>query len=401
MALQDLTPQLRTRLSRMERAVGWFVILATVLLAFGFGYYIFNTAHRKGWFTPKFKYQTSLNSAAGLKPGDPVKLMGSPAGQITEIIPNAPAEYYGVTVNFSILKPHYGYIWDDSMVKVSSDFLGNRFLEITKGIAGVATIAEDTNRVPQAMLRWKVAREIRKKVLAGTRTANPDLEQTNILKFNWIVMDELKRQSQADSKTAYTNLTEVYWIEPAESPALNERLERVAEQIEKALPNILSLTNQLMTVLSNSANMTSNLNILAVNARPAVSNLATLLAGLDKPGALGDWLLPTNINRELEGVLIKANGTVEGVNTNLPALFESLDQTLSNLADMTSNLNNQVEANTNILSNISQAVVNTDDLVQGLKRHWLLRSAFKTKTTNAPPPIRSEPGKSPKGGSGR
>ena len=32
MALQDLTPQLRTRLSRMERTVGWFVFLATALL---------------------------------------------------------------------------------------------------------------------------------------------------------------------------------------------------------------------------------------------------------------------------------------------------------------------------------------------------------------------------------
>ena len=38
MALQDLTPQLRTRLSRMERAVGWFVALAMALLAFGFVY---------------------------------------------------------------------------------------------------------------------------------------------------------------------------------------------------------------------------------------------------------------------------------------------------------------------------------------------------------------------------
>ena len=38
MALQDLTPQLRTRLSRMEKAVGWFVTLAMALLVFGFDY---------------------------------------------------------------------------------------------------------------------------------------------------------------------------------------------------------------------------------------------------------------------------------------------------------------------------------------------------------------------------
>jgi hypothetical protein len=51
MGLQDLTPQLRTRLNRMERAVGWFVFLATALLIFGFGYYIYKTAQSKGWFT--------------------------------------------------------------------------------------------------------------------------------------------------------------------------------------------------------------------------------------------------------------------------------------------------------------------------------------------------------------
>ena len=53
MALQDLTPQLRTRLSRMERAVGGFVFLAAALLLFGFGYYIYHTAQRKGWFKIK------------------------------------------------------------------------------------------------------------------------------------------------------------------------------------------------------------------------------------------------------------------------------------------------------------------------------------------------------------
>ena len=39
-----------------------------------------------------------------------------------------------------------------------------------------------------------------------------------------------------------------------------------------------------------------------------------------------------------------------------------------------------------------------DELVQGLKRHWLLRSAFKTKPTNAPPaaaPGKSAPGATP------
>ena len=62
MALQDLTPQLRTRLSRMERAVGVFVMLALGLLLFGFCYYVYNTAERKGWFKFKAPYFTFVDA---------------------------------------------------------------------------------------------------------------------------------------------------------------------------------------------------------------------------------------------------------------------------------------------------------------------------------------------------
>lgn len=384
MALQDLTPQLRTRLSRMERAVGWFVILATALLLFGLGYYVYQRAMTKGWFKPKFKYQTWLNNAAGLKAGDKVMLMGFPAGEVTEIIPNAPDAFYGVTVNFTIIKPHYGYIWDDSKVKVASDFLGNRFLEITKGVAGLPTIDEGTNRVPRAMLKWKVALDARPVLLEELRKAHPDLEQTNRLKFNWILTDEFTRRAAADYKNYYTSIDEIYVLTPEESPALNDRLERLANQIETALPNILSLTNQLATVLSNSANLTSNLNAVATGARPAVSNLTILTAQLNRPGALGEWLLPTNVNQKLESVLGGADDTLLTANTNIAILAQNLNRSLENLSDITSNLNSQVQANTNMLTAISTAVVNADNLMQGLKRHWLLRSAFKGGKTNAP-----------------
>ena len=80
------------------------------------------------------------------------------------------------------------------------------------------------------------------------------------------------------------------------------------------------------------------------------------------------------------------------------ALVENLARSLDNLADITSNLNAQVQANTNMLGSISSAVVNADDLVQGLKRHWLLRSAFRSKMTNAPPATKLSP---PKESSGR
>lgn len=395
MALQDLTPQLRTRLNRMERAVGWFVILAVVLMLVGFGYFLRNTAARKGWFIPKYTYFTSLNNAAGLKIGDPVKLMGFNVGAITAIVPNAPSDWYGVSVYFVIQKPHYGYIWDDSRVKVSSDLFGSRFLEITKGTAGVPTILEDTNRVARAILRWQEITTARDQQTVQLRKEDPELEQTNLTAFKWQVKDRLTQLAEANPPRYYTNLDQGYWITPIESQAVNERLERLVSQVEAALPNILNLTNQIAEVLDNSVTLTSNLNVVALNAQPAASQLSQLAAELRGPGAFGAWALGTNGQQDLAAVLGNTKNVVANADTNLAVLVEKIALSLDNLAGITSNLNAQVQANTNLLGSISKAVMDADELVQGLKRHWLLRSAFREKSsttiraTNSVTPLQS------------
>ncbi len=378
----------------MERAVGWFVMIATGLLLFGFGYYIYKTAERKGWFKPKFEYQTSLNDGSGLKIGDPVKIMGAVAGEITDIVPNEPDAYYGITVKFVILKPHYGYIWTDSQVSVSSDLLGNRVLQISKGVAGVPTILEDKAKYPLAMLNWRPAREARKKLLEDISKENPNLEHTNRSLFNWTIKTELEKLATTSSNAFYTNLTASYWIDPNEAPSLQDRVQAMVDEVQAALPNILNLTNQLAGTLNGATTLTSNLNTVAINVQPAISNVTMLLSQLNKPGALGDWLLPTNVNQKLDSVMDNADMATANLNTNLLTLNESL----THLADLTSNLNHQVQINTNMLSDISKTVVDTDDLVQGLKRHWLLRSAFKSenKKTNAPAEKASNPALSPK-----
>ena len=363
MALQDLTPQLRTRLNRMERAVGWFVFLATALLVSGFGYYLYHVAQTRGWLLTKVAYETGVNNAAGLNVGDAVKLMGFNAGEITRIEPNDPHDYYGVTVYFNIKYHNYGYIWSDSKVKISSDFLGNRYLEVTKGQNGLPTVIE-TNNVIVGVLKHKYVNDQHKKLMKeGKSSADA-----------W---SELNQESAADPHAFYESpeTKPVCWINPDETPALNDRLQKLADQIESALPNILGLTNQIAIVLSNGINLTSNLDAVAVNARPAVSNLNLLTAQINQPGALGEWLLPTNINQKLDSVLGNAD-------TNLVTLAEALTKLLNNLADITSNLNNQVQVNTNILSQISKTIVDADNFVQGMKNFWLFRSAFKTEDTN-------------------
>ena len=414
MALQDLTPQLRTRLSRMERAVGWFVLLATTVLVFGFAYYVYHTAQRKGWFVTKAPYFTFADRATGLKVGDPVRLMGFDVGQITRIDAMPPYEPYNVYVEFEIKDPYYGYIWTKgSRAKVNTaDFLGTRVLEVTKGTEGYPiyvfnplkeiTLSEAEGL--KDLQRWRLAEEIFD--ATGTNLvfkALTQLSKTNLATLATLGIQRIRALDTREEKKSMTAVwndheaiyepyakTNLYWLLSDEWPAVSERLEKLVGQVEKALPNFLSLTNELTGVLSNAFNLTSNLNALAFEVRPAATNLNALSAQLRGPGALGEWMLGTNIQQQVSATLESANTALTRADTNLAALIENLARSLDNLADITSNLNNQVQANTNILSDISTAIVHTDDLVQGLRRHWLLRSAFRSKTTapatNLPPP---------------
>ena len=157
----------------------------------------------------------------------------------------------------------------------------------------------------------------------------------------------------------------------------------------------------LSAVLTNTARAVTNLDAVIRNAQPIATNLADITTRLRDPhGSLGEWLLPTNLNFQIQQTLTNANAALATVNstlttvdTNLTALVVNLGRSLDNLASLTSNLNSQVQANTNLLTEISQAISHTDEMVQGLKRHWLLRSAFRGQTNQ---PSKRETAKPPK-----
>ena len=319
MAIQDLTPQLRTRLRRVEKVVGFFVVFAALVLVAGFAYYLYHTAQRRGWLIEKCPYFTFVESAEGLKVGDPIVLMGFEVGNIKFITLQSPGEHK-VYVGMEIRQPYYGYIWTDSRVLIApAGFLGGRGLEITPGVTGSATVQETGGRVSALWIH-----------------------------DHWVPLSKVRKGVH---------------LVPDEQPSLSDRAQKLVSTVEQALPNILGLTNQLYTVLTNTAQLTGNANQLVTNVTAITANLR------DPHGSLGEWLIPTDTH------------------TNLNANLVSLNEMILNLAAITSNLNAQVQSNDKMLSQISTLVVNTDNLVQGLKKHWLLRGVFlKTNTqTNAPP----------------
>lgn len=365
MPVQDLTPQLRTRLSKVERAVGIFVIVATLLLLAGLGFYIHSTAERKGWLKTKFPYHVYLKGGEGIRAGDEVTLMGFPAGRVTQVEAMPPFYWEGnVYVQFEILEPYDGYIYDDSVVKIEpKGFLGQRGLEVVQGGLSGQTNLHATYDV--------------------VRNKKGRVEK---VKGVW--------DFQAGQYLSTTDKPKGYGLTVDEGASVTERAEKLVAQIEAALPNILNLTNQLATTLSNVTSITARADTLLADARPIVTNAAAITENLKDPnGSLGKWILSPQLNTQLtqtvanlnitltnaNQMIVQAKGTIANTDTNMTKLATGLDGTIINLANITSNLNTQVQSNSNLVSNVNSAIVQADTLMQGLKHHWLLRSAFKEK----------------------
>ncbi len=336
MALQDLTPQLRTRLSRLERVVGLFVGLATLLMMAGLAYYIYQTAKRKGTFDTKVRYYTFARSAAGLKIGQSVKLMGREVGEITQLELQPPGDSYDVFVAFDVKEPYFGYLWEDSRAKIgASDFLGNRYIELTKGTNGPATYlfrefkevaldqvgsligTNDVRFVDEIYDEW-VTNILAKPMdrltttnlltIANARSVTTIrlIDTPTVTKKPTGIWDHTAARYKAPDADQETR--KGYFLVPDEAPALADRLEKVVSTVEGALPNILELTNRVNRVLDNSALTAAHADELLMAARPIVTNLTLITGNLTGPrGSLGEWILPPELSRQITQALISAN----------------------------------------------------------------------------------------------
>lgn len=415
MPLQDLTPQLRTRLNQMERAVGWFVLLATALLLFGFGYYLYHTAERKGWFVIKAPFHTYVQSSSGLNVGDPVYMMGFPVGQITRIHAMPPGDPHNVLVDFEIRDNYFRYLWTGgSYLKVTAaGFLNQRQLEVTRGTNGYAIVVTQPvsvlglDEAKQLAIAspddWQLAQDVFigktnlvfhayapvETVLDDRNApllAQCEFESNSIYVFN----NKINRNRVVASWDGRVHRYKIFkpgddtaWLRTVEAPTVSDQLQTIVTEVQSALPGILSLTNKISTALDNAVNATSNLNSTIVAAQPLAANFAFISSQLREPGGLAQWALGTNSQFQLATALTNVNSLLVNVDTNLNQFTGAIGTTLENLAGITSNLNVQVRANSNMLGGISKTVMDADDFVQGLKRHWLLRSAFKTENAKA------------------
>jgi hypothetical protein len=214
-----------------------------------------------------------------------------------------------------------------------SDLLGNRFLEVTKGQNGLASVF--TNNAGKLLvlnryLAWQEYKSLTNEL--RTNMANKNLsddaisiEATNQLTqlvTNNIDAYYTNAFSAKYDKSANPNspreARNYFWIPAIDTPALEDRLNAVAYEVEAALPNILAMTNQLAEIMSNANNAVSRLDAALAKTDPILTNVAIITGNLRDPkGSLGDWLIPTNLAAQLRQTLQSATATLESTRSTL------------------------------------------------------------------------------------
>jgi hypothetical protein len=312
-------------------------------------------------------------------------------------------------VEFEVKDTYFRYIWTGgSVVKINSGLFGQSQFEVTRGTNGPAicvtqpvtiftNLTELRRKISEHPGQWQLSQEVfdgnsnllfhaYEVVTESNLEVIAALNPESIYAYNnhekdkrhvvasWHHHTHRYENFKKDSDDAY--------LRAEEATPISDQIQAMITQVQAALPGILALTNKVAVILDNTANVTSNLNTTLVAAQPMVTNFAAISGELRGPGALGLWVLGTNAPGQIESALTNVNTLLVNSDTNLNQLTDDIGKTLINVANITSNLNVQVHSNSNMLAGISKTVMDADDLMQGLKRHWLLRSAFKG--TNAP-----------------
>lgn len=372
MSIQDLTPQLRTRLRKVEWITGLFLGVTALLMLGGFFYFVKQTAVTRGWFITYVPYYTYMPDATGFKPGTPVKMMGFNVGEVTEVNAvgleaRASWDYYqtnnfNVFVAFKIKEPYFGYIGADARVQIGGfpvELAGGNFIELNPS-SNNSMLTVVTN-LPDGKRKWWSAWGRSQKSLG-------------VLWDKYAYTPEPKFAQYG----ALTNKQKGYYLELNRSETLLAQAQRILKNADEItaflrqdLPQVATeAVNTLNSARSSINSLTNDVVLTLITAREAVASLTNDLAGLVGntrriTGQVAD-VIP-GLTNDIARTLASSQQLMDAVNLQLPSIAQNVNLTLTNL-------NVLLLRDTNIMANTSLLVSNVNNL---LIRHWLFRSAFK------------------------
>lgn len=301
------------RFRHANEIAGGFVLLTLGLLVFG----IYAAGHAHGWFEKKLVYRAKFTTAEGtygLQEGAAVRVIGILAGRVGEIVP---AQGGGMETKFILKRKFERFIRTDSVAKVKKQFevAGDAYVEITLGSDDKALLPSgSTIKCIQDVELIEAA----KKMLDDFRAAAvPMLDE-----FRGILshVNGVTRQLEAKEGAAGRLIGD---------PALAKDVEGIVKDIRATTAQLPAMAARLETVMTNVEGVSASLRSTALSFPGISSNANAVVAGV--------------------------GGVVRDART------------------FTGGLTGEVANVQAVLLQAESALRETQRLIEGLQKHWLVR----------------------------
>jgi phospholipid/cholesterol/gamma-HCH transport system substrate-binding protein len=286
---------------------GGFVLLAAGLLIVG----VYLAGHAQGWFQKKLVYRAEFKTGEGtygLQEGAEVRILGTLAGRVGEILP---ASEGGMETTFVLQGKFATFVHEDSIAKVKKKFevAGDAFVEITLG-SGTKALLPSGSTMP--CIRDEELIQAAKKMLDDFREAAVPM------------LDEIKQ--------ILAHVNEITRQISAKEGAVGRMIgdPEMAKEVDGIVKDVRQTAGQL----------------------PAVA---------DKLDA---------IMKDVQRLAQTLNTTAD----RLPAIGQDVGATVGNVRTVTGSLTGQVANVEGVLLQAESMLRETQRLVEGVQKHWLVRS---------------------------
>ena len=339
---------MKFKIKYADQIVGSLSILAIAALIF----IIFLIGSKQNWFVQKHPYYTIVTSASNVSEGMSIQYKGFAIGKIKNIALNDNDE---VVVNFYILDDYIDRITEGSIIELSVSPIGlGSSMIFHPGVS--TTIIENDSLIPER---------------------NSRLGMENIKNHKVMLSD------QTDSITNIVNSASDLVRD------IDRLVRQVSEIISGRMDNspISKTINEINTILSQiSAFLSGDTSVPLASITDGINDAINQLHSI-----LNDVNTLTNQLQDPQGLIPKLLETEESKGT-LDSLFATLNQTMTDINNVSASLGNNMPQVTIILAQVQTLIKQVQDVVVSLKNNPLIKgnSTERIEKTSATPKLREE-----------
>ena len=330
----------------VNEIVGLFVLVVLSAVIAG----IFLAGREQGWFLPEYDLSTVLpeGGTEGLQEGAEVSILGTRVGSVHRI---APREDGSMTAVLRIRGDYFDqYVREDSaavLKKKIAGIGGDTFVEIMRGKGAKKTVQD------------------------ATITTTKDTELLDKIMGQ---VDEVKGEVLATLREVQGTLKEFTGV-AQDFRAPDGHLQQILGNLNRIARELTEGEGAAGALLRDPA--------MANEVRGIVKNIRGILDEVEKSAAR----IPS-IVESVDKTILKLPGIAENVDYTtslLPDIARGVNATVGRLPGIVDKVDDQTDDVFLLLNQARKTLAETQKTLEGLQKHWLLRSAMEKSKDTAPP----------------